>query len=310
MPTHPDLIPTRLNTRDFLQRHIQVLEDLLGPDWFKAHPQRTASPPSHPALNSWRFLRYVAGRRGRLRSPLEAAFLLFALLDNTHVVACSDGDVARLRVGGYGRYGKAAAVAKMKKRLRDPKQFASQMTEFAIASHFGDRADVIPITTKSSADLRVNFPDHGVPLIIECKTLQQGTGPDRCERIVKKANLQIKGTDEPAYGMLVVDMRETGMAFTPRHINEPPPPVRAVALECERLLNRELCCSVSAALIVWNRCHFLGQPKPGGKSLVFLERRSILIPHRHARTPLLLDFYSTEIAFTTMIQVSWADTRG
>lgn len=306
----PETSPYRkLAPADFLLAQIKVLEDLFGKEWFT-----TALPTHqrHPAYQRWAFCQNVLRNNGRISSPSQAVHLMRVVLDNLLVVDCSGGNPADITVKSFSGYGDEKVRKRLKSEIVHPRKFLDVLAELAYASSHIGRHAIFPSQETGMADFEVNLGGRYRPLVVDCKRLGAETRDARIATVIKKTNQQIKRRQQSCYGLAVIDVSSrVSQVVTPREKPSEytvPPQVEPIRELCRNALSK-VNTSVSGALLVWDECEMLGDPRTVDRSLFFFVRRSIAVPHAKPVLPLPEPSSIYELALTLGLWVTWDKQR-
>jgi hypothetical protein len=176
-------------------------------------------------------------------------------------------------------------------RLPDPEQYQHTLSElfcWGLARGQGWSAELVE--QEAYPDLRVVAPSQTV--YAEVKTISVGSAPRRVDKIIEKANRQIKSAQSERSGLLyIIVQREGGRArLDDRVPNDVAPYVTAAA----KKLASNSCRSVGAITFLWDELRVTT-----GRMLIFAwARTSRTLRHDHPRSTIAAELLPDSVGIT------------
>jgi hypothetical protein len=270
------------SSQDVFKAHLLLLESLLPSGWFSTRH------PRHPAFHRWSLLKdYVENNAVPQATDGDGLCLLAELLlDGFHVMAACGGKISDLHIGKLANYGDAAVQQRIRAVTPDATDFLAVMTELSRAAfHIGLGHSVRAVEGTSLADLVVNIRGHEIPVIMDCKHVDERTSLTRFPKYVQDVNRQVKAHGTECYGVAILDVTNRARRFIEHKRSRPtfrqhvPGEVREAVRALLPALRR-FNSSVGAALILWNEIRLLPE---GPSHRLIVSKRTRLLSHREPK---------------------------
>lgn len=296
---------------EFFQRQKEVLEKLFSPEWFLETKQK-----NHPAYLRWALCKKIIEQEGIIQFPEQEEKLPEIgriVLDLYILVALTEGDIQRLKLGSLDLYGDEAIQKKIRSRITNPKQFEDLIVELYVGAwHKTKNHTIDPIEKEGYPDLRIEIPNINIPVFIECKHIWT-VSKNNLQDAIKKANRQIKkGYKKVAeeigvssYGAVILDVSAPLAAGQVENDNLSDKLQRIVDI-VQSALSGEKNRSVGAAIIVWDDYMLMGNPPDS--TLVAVRRRYKRISHKNPNLPVPENLPLFE-GYTTTYWLHWAPRK-
>ena len=278
----------------------QLLEQLFGDKWFVNNLARNKR---HPAFKKWQFCREMIEKGGEISFPVirdEFDQIASLMLDNYILAESSGGELSQFSLGDFKGFGDEKVQKRIQTIISDPKQFNSLMTELSLAAWCSSKDFLVtPYEEIGYPDFRLDIDGVNLPVVVECKNIEDGTTNNRFKNIVNKANKQIKNIGEDCYGVLFVDI--TALVERREELSDSLPESVEIIIEIFNDLLAHFNSSVSSAILFWDEYSIFGEEQDAERTTAFIRRRSYHVAHKNPKqclpsdTPLLE--YGNTIAF-------------
>lgn len=278
---------------------IKLLEELFPENWFN-----TTREKQHPAWIRWNLCKQILRQGTIIRYPdQEKDFNVIArmILDSLIFVTLTKGNLDNFILGSIDSYGDQAVQKKIKSRITDAYQFEDLMVELSFAAwHMSKKHTVFPWEKDNLPDIKIQLSNNDIPVVAECKNIRSAS-KNRINKVISKANSQIKAVSESNYGMVVLDI-SIPISVTEVTNDDLPEQIIEIITMVQSALSGSKNRSIKAAVLVWNDYMILGTP-PEMTQIAF-RRRNFKIRHKHLKYDYVED---TEIfdGYTVMYNLFW-----
>jgi hypothetical protein len=280
-----------------------LLEKLFGGDWFTKNSKRITT---HPAFIRWKLCDDLLKRYGELRFPQDRnhfPLLTKMLLDNSFFITCTNGHYEDFSFGSLANYGDAEVQKRIQSVIPNPSQFLDVMTELSCAAFHISRGHSLMVHQELSfPDFEILLPDWNIPVAMECKRINKDSSNRRIEKVINKANKQIKSLGKPCYGLVLIDVSDKVEISTELSDNVPLEitDLKEVILRAITNLNT----SISAVLLIWDDFSIIETPKPIGSNIALcIIRKNMLIHHKQPIYPIEKDLESITIGHSLIMSL-------
>ena len=269
--TPPNYSPPPGSSLEFFVLQKRLLEELLPSGWFD--DERNIA---HPAFIRWNLCQIILNRGGIQFQEDHLPTIARMLYDAMILTQVSGGDPKLFRLGRFGQYGDDKVRRKIRSMVTDPRKFEDVMVELAFGAWHLSKSNhsVTPLEEEGLPDLKLDIADSTLPVYSECKRLTTML-PNRFQRVLRKANNQIKATAERCYGIAVLDV--SALVSNVAQTDEVPSEILEICRVVGPIVTGAKNRSLGGVLLLWDDYGVLGVPPE--PSLVFLRRRHEFISH-------------------------------
>lgn len=292
----------RMTLIDFVQAQKILLEALFPTGWFSPETKR---PSKHPAYARWRVCTELLARKGRIRLPDDTVIVhtfLSACLDNVILIQATHGTVDALALGDLANYGDEAVCRRLRAVIQNPDQFLDVLVEVSCAAMHVSRAhDVTATEDIGMPDIALEIPDWQLPIQADCKRVGKNANYSRFKNVIKKANTQIKHTNQRCHGLLYLDVSDR--VDKKANLGDPIPDEIVKIQETIQRCLRQHYTSVAGVVLLWKDNIIMPMTDGSEGVICFLRYRSHLIRHNEPKVPLPEDSEPIMLGCTIMLKL-------
>jgi len=249
-------IPT-INNIKFFEKHLEILEEVFLKDFFSNTKNET-----HPAYIRGQLCKKIIEQKGIIKFPEQKDELhLFAkiILDSVIFISLSEGNIQDIKFGLMELVGDENILKKIRTRIVKSEQFEDLMVELYFASWHKSRKNKVRLIEKDGfPDMEIFLTGKDISLPVECKKITVNSY-NRFNKVLQKANKQIKKFGNDYYGLAVLDISDL--------INEGNQDKDKLEVSItdikdivERVLNGRKNRCVKRAILIWNDYIIEGNP--------------------------------------------------
>jgi len=256
----------------FISVQKTLLEELFDKEWLTDFKNK-----NHPA-----FIRYNICNRlesqGGFRYPENENLIseiASMFLDSYYIIALSEGDLSKLKLGNLDLYGDKQVNKKISSNIKDPEKFSDLMVELYVGAwnKLEDRI-VKPMEKEGYPDIMVI--NNGKKIFVECKNLKTES-ENKIQEKIRHANNQIKNAKAKHGGVVILDISHiTGINQV--QYDDYPSKVKQIAEIVQNTINGDKNSLVKTVIIVWD--DFLVNRGTEHKATVAYRRRTLQLHHQ------------------------------
>ena len=291
----------------------KLIQDLFSQDdWLKICKRW----PNHPAVKKYLICEQMIQQKGIIKFPENREIIpeiTSILLDNYIFSKISGGNPANFLLGSFANYGDVKVRQQIRSQLRKTDDFQSLMTELSFGAWFFSKKGFQLTATedKGLADFKIDIDNYPIPIAVECKYINTDTKDRRYQKIIEKANQQIKNwkttlSCQEIHGIAVIDVSSKF-----RHINKESGNLLNGLIEIAKKIKkiiRKNNSSVSGVLLICDSFDMSSEPGDTSSTSFFFARSGVFVKHLNPIQPLpdnLVEPFENQWGYQTGYTVNW-----